>query len=94
MGQEPPERVHVTVSGVVQGVGFREWTARAARAAGVAGWVRNRPDGRVEAVLEGPPGGLEEVLAAVRRGPPAAVVDALERVEESPRGLTGFEVRA
>ena len=87
-----PRRVHVTVRGVVQGVGFREWTRRSARAAGVAGWVRNRPDGSVEAVLEGAPGAVEEVLGAIRRGPPAAVVDAVEATDEPPRAPVAFEI--
>jgi acylphosphatase len=69
---------HVFVSGRVQGVGYRAWLADAARAAGLRGFVRNRRDGRVEAVLIGPPAVVEAVIAAARRGPPAAAVSHVE----------------
>jgi acylphosphatase len=69
---------HVFVSGRVQGVGYRAWLADAARAAGLRGVVRNRRDGRVEAVLVGPPAVVETVIAAARRGPPAAAVTHVE----------------
>jgi acylphosphatase len=79
---------HVFVSGRVQGVGYRAWLADAARAAGLRGWVRNRRDGRVEAVLAGPPDVVETVIAAARRGPSSAAVTEVEILEaaESPAG--------
>ena len=87
-------RVHVIISGRVQGVFFRMETQRAARRLGVAGWVRNLPDGTVEAVLEGSRGQVRAMLDWCRQGPPSARVDEL-RVEEQPAtgGSEGFEVR-
>jgi acylphosphatase len=86
-------RVHVWVSGVVQGVFYRASTREQARAAGVAGWVRNLPDGRVEAVLEGPRDAVERVLAWMCVGPPRAVVEDVVAVSEPVEGLVGFSVR-
>jgi len=87
-------RRRVTVSGSVQGVFFRGSTAEQARRHGVDGWVRNRRDGAVEAVFEGPPQAVDALLDYCRRGPRWARVEALEVVEEPPEGLRGFEVRA
>ena len=71
-------RVHLLVSGIVQGVSFRFYTVEEARRLGVAGWVRNLADGRVEALAEGDRAALERLLAFCRRGPPAAQVDDVE----------------
>lgn len=84
---------HLFVRGRVQGVGFRWHTRAEALSLGLAGWVRNLPDGRVEAWVEGEPVALERFLAWIRRGPPAARVDALEIAEVPPAGLSGFETR-
>jgi len=70
--------VAVLISGGVQGVGYRDWTQRTARSLRLDGWVRNRRDGRVEAVLSGPPNAVEAMLAQCRAGPPAANVAAVE----------------
>jgi acylphosphatase len=86
-------RRHVTVSGRVQGVFFRDSTRERANAHGVSGWVRNRADGAVEAVLEGPAQGVERVLRFLQTGPPQANVDQVDVREEPPEGLTGFSVR-
>jgi acylphosphatase len=86
-------RRRVVVRGRVQGVWFRGSTEAEARAAGVAGWVRNRPDGSVEAVFEGPPDAVARLVAFCRRGPRSARVDDLEELEEAPEGLTDFRVR-
>ncbi len=86
-------RVHVWVSGIVQGVFYRASTAEAARSAGLDGWVRNLPDGRVEAVLEGPRDSVERVVDWMRTGPPRAVVESLEAIEEPVEGMAGFTVR-
>ena len=86
-------RRRVVVEGRVQGVWFRAATAEQARALGLAGWVRNRPDGRVEAVFEGAPAAADAALAFCRRGPPAARVERVEVREEAPEGLAGFAVR-
>lgn len=86
-------RRHVTVSGRVQGVFFREACRRQALSCGVSGWVRNRHDGTVEAVLEGEQAAVERVLAWMRTGPPHATVDDLEIRPAEPAGERGFTVR-
>lgn len=83
----------VLVTGVVQGVWFRQTTADAARAAGVAGWVRNLADGRVEAHLEGEPGAVAAMVEQCRQGPPGARVDQVEVSETEPTGDDGFRIR-
>jgi acylphosphatase len=85
--------VRVIVHGRVQGVAFRAATAHEAKRAGVAGWVRNRPDGSVEAAFEGEPGAVDALLAWVQRGPRAARVDHVDRVDEPAVGDPGFEIR-
>jgi acylphosphatase len=82
----------VIVRGRVQNVWFRETTRRLADRHGVAGWVRNRPDGGVEAVFEGPADAVERLVDFARLGPPDARVDHVEVERERPEGLTGFEV--
>ncbi len=86
-------RRRVVVSGRVQGVAFRASTEREARAQGLGGWVRNRADGRVEAVFEGPPDAVGAVLAWCHKGPRFARVSAVEVRDEAPEGLGGFHVR-
>jgi acylphosphatase len=88
----PTDRVarRVVVDGRVQGVFFRDTCRREAEARGVAGWVRNRSDGRVEAVFEGSSLAVEGMVAWCRQGPPSARVDALEVSEEPPTGAAGF----
>jgi acylphosphatase len=86
-------RVRAIVRGRVQGVAFRWATAEAAEREQVSGWVRNRADGTVEAVFEGPAEAVATLLAFVRRGPPAARVRAVEASDEPPCGEHGFEVR-
>jgi acylphosphatase len=86
-------RRRVVVHGLVQGVFFRDTTRREAEARGVSGWVRNLPDGTVEAVFEGEPEAVEALVEFCRHGPRGARVDRLEEYEESPEGLRGFEVR-
>lgn len=86
-------RSHVIVSGRVQGVGFRLSLARAAESRGVSGWVRNRPDGTVEAVIEGPADAVESVVRWCELGPRGAVVDAVQAIDESAEGLHGFAIR-
>ena len=87
--------VRVVVRGRVQGVGYRAWTAAGARRRGLRGWVRNRPDGTVEAVFAGPDDGVAEMVAACGRGPPAARVDAIEESAATfdEAGEGGFEQR-
>lgn len=87
------ERRRVVVHGFVQGVGFRYAVERAAGSRGIAGWVRNRPNGAVEAVFEGEREAVEALVEFCRRGPRGADVERVEVVLESAEGLTGFRVR-
>ena len=86
-------RAHVWVSGRVQGVFFRAYTEDEAQAQGVAGWVRNARDGRVEAVFEGDRAAVEVMVRWCHRGSPSAVVTGVEVAWEEPRGERGFAVR-
>ncbi|SCK23442.1 acylphosphatase [Streptomyces sp. WMMB 322] len=86
-------RKRVIVSGDVQGVFFRDSCRATAEAQGVFGWVRNLPDGRVEAAFEGETGVVEQLVDWAREGPPTARVEKAEEFEEEPQGLTAFEVR-
>jgi acylphosphatase len=85
-------REHVWVSGLVQGVFFRYEARERARTRGLAGWVRNLPDGRVEAVFEGPPDAVEAMVEWCRTGPRGAEVTEVEVTPEEPENLDGFEV--
>lgn len=76
----------------MQGVFFRDTTRRQATARAVAGWVRNRPDGAVEAVFEGEPSAVEAMVAFCHEGPRGARIDRVEVSDEPPEGLGGFEV--
>jgi acylphosphatase len=81
------------ISGRVQGVGFRYFAEAAARREGVHGWVRNLPDGRVEAEAEGDAEGVERFELALRHGPPGARVVAVDVDHTIPRGHeTGFTI--
>ncbi len=71
-------RAHMKVYGIVQGVFFRSSMKSKAYELGVVGWVMNRPDGSVEAVVEGPKEAVEEIVKWAHRGPPAAVVERVE----------------
>jgi acylphosphatase len=86
-------RRRLRVTGRVQGVWFRESCREVADRLGVAGSVRNRADGTVEVVAEGPPSEVEALVAWCRSGPPAARVTGVDVVAEEPEGLVGFRVR-
>lgn len=86
-------RRRVVVSGLVQGVFFRDTCRHVATQAGVAGWVRNLPDGRVEAVFEGATEAVERMVAWARQGPARARIDELSVTGEPAEGLTGFRIR-
>jgi len=90
---EPIVRKRLRVGGRVQGVYFRQHTLDLARVHGVSGWVRNLPDGSVEAVFEGPAGPVARMVEACRLGPPDALVERVEVTAEDPAGLRGFTVR-
>ncbi len=86
-------RRRLVVHGKVQGVFFRDSTREAARNEGVAGWASNRPDGSVEIVLEGAPDAVDSVAGYVHGGPSSARVDDVESYDETPEGLSEFEIR-
>lgn len=88
----PLRTVRVTIRGAVQGVGFRYWAEAVATDLGLAGWVRNRADGSVEAVFSGPPEAVEEMLERCRDGPPSADVKDVEMREGEPPPSPGFSV--
>ena len=86
-------RRRVLISGIVQGVWFRAYTKDAAVEAGVCGWVRNLPDGRVEALFEGPMENVRQAVNWCRRGSPGSRVEHVQVIEETPKGdLIGFEI--
>jgi acylphosphatase len=86
-------RSRVVVYGQVQGVFFRDTARREAQRRGLAGWVRNRPDGAVEAVFEGDAGAVRALVEFCGHGPRGAQVERVDAVDESPEGLGGFEIR-
>jgi len=85
-------RRRVVVEGRVQGVGYRAACARLARAAGVGGMVRNLPDGRVEAIFEGPPESVNALVAWCEHGPAFASVQHVHVVDEHPQGAIVFRI--
>jgi acylphosphatase len=85
-------RVHAVVSGRVQGVWYRESCRREAERLGVAGWVRNRPDGRVEIEAEGPRPAVDALLMWATHGPPRAIVDRVAVDDRPPQGESRFRV--
>lgn len=93
----PPanERLDVTVTGRVHGVGFRYFVLRLATRLGLKGWVANDPDGSVRCVAEGPRNSLEALLEALGSGPPAATVAAVSEVWMPATGTLGpFAIRS
>ena len=88
--QHGRSRVHVWISGRVQGVGFRFATCEQAERLGLGGWVRNLGDGRVEAVFEGPAAEVAQAVAWCRRGPSGAWVSELRSEAEAPKGEAAF----
>ena len=86
-------RRHVVIAGLVQGVWFRDSCQREASRLGVTGWVRNRDDGRVEAVFEGDEADVEAMVAWCHGGPPRARVTSVTATDEHPQGEVGFAVR-
>jgi acylphosphatase len=88
------ERAHVYVAGQVQGVFFRDSTREKAEQLGLTGWVKNLPDGRVEALFEGPSEWIREMIRWCEKGPPHAEVENVDaQFEVSEGDLTSFEVR-
>lgn len=87
-------RVHLRVQGRVQGVSFRYYASREAARLGLAGWVRNAPDGTVEAEAEGDPAAVDRFIAWARSGPPSAEVERAEVEDIQPAGnrSAGFRI--
>jgi len=85
-------RAHVYISGKVQGVGYRLSTQEEAVKLGLTGWVKNLPDGRVEAVLEGEATAVEQMIQWCHQGPRAAIVRDVIVERETPEGLATFQV--
>lgn len=85
--------VHVRIEGRVQGVGYRAWTESAALDLGLAGWVRNRHDGAVEAVFQGGADAVAEMLRQCEDGPLYARVDCVKIISEGVGAYDGFEIR-
>ena len=96
MNDAPPasatRSVQLRIEGRVQGVGFRNWTQRVAGQLGLTGWVRNRRDGSVEAVLSGPAAAVEEAIARCRMGPRSAKVTGVVLLAEEVPIEDGFEI--
>lgn len=89
---ESKERLHAYIKGKVQGVFFRDWTARQAHALGLTGWVKNIKDGRVEIVAEGKRGNLQKLIELAKKGPPQAEVDHIDLIwEEATHEFNNFE---
>lgn len=86
-------RVRAVVHGRVQGVFYRDSCRAEARRLGVRGWVRNRPDGTVEVVAEGPRDRVEQFLTWCRQGPPRAQVTGVELIDEVPAAEQSFRIR-
>lgn len=86
-------RRRIVVHGLVQGVFFRDTCRRQAQDRAVTGWVRNRSDGAVEAVFEGPPDAVDAMVGWAHRGPSRAVVERVEVDDEPPTGEGSFTIR-
>ena len=84
---------HVRIYGQVQGVFFRAWIREHADKLGVTGWIRNCPDGRVEAHVEGEEAAVDQIVERLRRGPPSAHVDDVRLWDVDPCDFDDFEVR-
>lgn len=85
--------VHLRIEGRVQGVGYRAFVEREAARLGLSGWVRNRHDGSVEAVLQGEPAAVDAMIGQCRSGPRASRVERVEIVGEGVGAFDGFDVR-
>ncbi len=83
----------VIIAGRVQGVGYRDWMCAQAEALGLSGWVRNRSDGTVEALIDGEEGAVQELLRACRRGPRLAAVTEIVEELADPPDAPGFQRR-
>ncbi len=90
----PEARIHLHISGRVQGVSYRSFAVREARSLGLTGWVRNLPDRRVELVAEGEEARLDELVSRCWKGPSLAIVRGIDVRREPPTGdLDSFRIR-
>lgn len=85
--------IHIIVTGRVQGVGFRYFTVRCANNLGLRGWVRNLPDGGVEAVIQGQDDSIEQMIELLQKGPGASIVTDLKIEEIEQEEFSGFTMR-
>lgn len=86
-------QAHLVISGLVQGVWYRAFTQRTALALGLKGWVRNLPDGRVEAIMQGPKPAVEMAILECKKGPPSSRVEKVDiRWEEATGEYSSFEI--
>ncbi|MCY3022028.1 MAG: acylphosphatase [Planctomycetota bacterium] len=86
--------MHLMVTGLVQGVGFREFTLRTSRQLGIRGWVRNLPTGEVELEAEGPEAAVQELEGKIKKGPRGSKVDSVNALNtNSGEALEEFEIR-
>lgn len=85
--------LRIRIAGRVQGVAFRDWMERASRKLGLTGWVRNRRDGSVEAVISGEPELVADMVELCRRGPPAAQVSDVAILAEEDATFAAFEIK-
>jgi acylphosphatase len=85
--------LHLMIEGRVQGVGYRQWFSHQARSLSLTGWVRNRIDGRVEAMVSGSGAKVEQLIEAARRGPRLAVVSNIECQDRVEENWPDFSVR-
>jgi acylphosphatase len=93
MAMSDRETLRLRIEGRVQGVSYRAWLQGEARAAGLSGWVRNRVDGSVEALLHGPAEAVRATADACKAGPPAARVSHVATEPADPPDTDGFEIR-
>lgn len=93
MSESADIAVRLLIEGRVQGVGYRQWMAGAARGLGLRGFVRNLPDGRVEAVVAGAPDKIEQLVTRAGRGPKSAWVSAVDRAPADPPDEARFEIK-
>ncbi|WP_417765772.1 acylphosphatase [Spongiibacter tropicus] len=85
--------VQLRITGKVQGVWYRRWTVGQAKALGLNGWVRNRQDGSVEALVYGPADQVDALIAACHDGSPKARVESVTATSAEPEPVTGFQQR-
>jgi len=86
------KRIHVRIAGTVQMVSFRYYTKYEADLLGLNGWVKNNPDGSVEAVFEGEEDKIKKITEFCKKGPNSATVKSTDIKEETPKGIKGFRI--